>query len=77
MRMICLVNYETKSVSVYSLCTRFKHRLFVEEEVTSVKRDDYSIIHYDIHMSWRRFKKGIQKQGFTFPNLVNGIHSEY
>lgn len=71
MRMICLVNYETKGVTVYSLCTRFKHRLFVEEEVTSVS-DDYSITHYDIHMSWRRFKKRIQKQGFTFPNLKNG-----
>lgn len=72
MRMICLVNYETKSVTVYSLCTRFKHNLYIEEEIVPVDSDIYSLTHYDINMSWRRFKKGIQKQGFTFPNLKNG-----
>lgn len=71
MRMICLVNYETKGVTVYSLCTRFKHKLFIEEELVPVSSES-SLSHYDIHMSWRRFKKEIQKKGFTFPNLKNG-----
>lgn len=72
MRMICLVNYETKSVTIYSLCARHKDNLFIERELVPIDSDIYSLTHYDINMSWRRFKKRIQKQGFTFPNLKNG-----
>lgn len=72
MRMICLVDYTTKSVVVYSLCKRFsKSKLLIEEELVPM-RGVSSLNHYDINMSWRRYKKEIQKQGFTFPNLRNG-----
>ena len=72
MRMICLVDYTTKSVVVYSLCKRFnKGKLLIEEELVPM-RGVSSLIHYDINVSWRRFKKEIQKKGFTFPNLRNG-----
>lgn len=73
MRTICLVNYDTKSVTVYSLCKHFKNRLLIEEETVFVNRES-NLIHYDISMSWRRYKKEIQKLGFTFPNLKNGIN---
>ena len=71
MRMICLVNCDTLSVTVYSLCKRFKGKTLIEEETFSVDGES-NLIHYDINMSWRRFKKEIQKRGFTFPNLKNG-----
>lgn len=72
MRTICLVNYDTKSVTIYSLCKRFsKSKTLVEYEEVPVKGEPY-LNHYDINMSWRRFKKEIQKKGFTFPNLRNG-----
>lgn len=72
MRMIVLVSNNTKSVVVYSLCKRFnKGKLLIEEELVPM-RGVSSLIHYDINVSWRRFKKEIQKKGFTFPNLRNG-----
>lgn len=72
MRMICLVNHNSKSVVVYSLCKRFnKSKLLIEEELIPMSCVS-SLIHYDINMSWRRFKKEIKKKGFTFPNLRNG-----
>lgn len=72
MRMICLVDYTTKSVVVYSLCKRFnKGKLLIEEELVPMRGESY-LNHYDINMSWRRYKREIQKQGFTFPNLRNG-----
>jgi hypothetical protein len=72
MRMICLVDHNSKSVVVYSLCKRFnKGKLLIEYEELPVKGESY-LNHYDINMSWRRFKKVIQKKGFTFPNLRNG-----
>lgn len=71
MRMVCLVNYETKSVVVYSFCRRFKHRLLIEEELVPMRGESY-LTHHDINVSWRRYKKGIKKLGFTFPNLKNG-----
>ncbi len=74
MRTICLVNYDTKSVTIYSLCKRFsKGKTLVEYEEVPVKGESY-LNHYDINMSWRRYKKEIQKLGFTFPNLKNGIN---
>lgn len=74
MRMICLVNHGTKSVTVYSLCVRHKHNLFIEEEIVPVDDDIYSLTHYDINMSWRRFKKKIQKKGFTFFPSLKHVH---
>jgi len=72
MRMICLVNHNSKSVVIYSLCKRFnKGKLLIEEELVPM-RGESSLIHYDINMSWRRYKKCIKKKGFTFPNLRNG-----
>lgn len=71
MRMVCLVNHETKSVVVYSFCRRFKHRLLIEEELVPM-RGESSLTHFDTNVSWRRYKKGIKKLGFTFPNLKNG-----
>ena len=69
MRMICLVDYTTKSVVVYSLCKRFsKGKTLIEEETCFVNRES-NLIHYDINVSWRRYKKEIKKSGFTFPNL--------
>lgn len=74
MRMICLVDYTTKSVVVYSLCKRFnKGKLLIEEELVPMRGESY-LNHYDINMSWRRYKREIQKKGFTFPNLRNGIN---
>lgn len=64
MRMICKVNANAESITVYSLCKRSKHALFIERETLSDSGS--SLTHYDINMSWRRFKKGIQKQGNTF-----------
>lgn len=71
MRMICLVNHNSKSVTVYSLCKRFKSKTLIEYEELVLNEEPY-LNHYDINMSWRRFKKEIQKKGFTFPNLRNG-----
>lgn len=71
MRTICLVNHDTKSVTMYSLCKRFKDRTLIEYEELPIKGESY-LNHYDINMSWRRYKKEIQKLGFTFPNLGNG-----
>lgn len=71
MRMICLVNHNSKSVTVYSLCKRFKGKTLIEYEELVLNEEPY-LNHYDINMSWRRFKKEIQKKGFTFPNLRNG-----
>lgn len=69
MRMICLVNYDTKSVTIYSLCKRFnKSKTLVECEEVFIKEEPY-LNHYNISMSWRRFKKEIQKKGFTFPSM--------
>lgn len=73
MRTICMVNYDTKSVTIYSICKRFKGKLLIEEELVPIN-DESSLTHYDINMSWRRYKKEIQKLGFTFPNLKNGIN---
>lgn len=74
MRMVCLVNYDTKSVTVYSLCKRFnKGKTLIEEELVPMRGESY-LNHHDINVSWRRFKKEIQKLGFTFPNLSNGIN---
>ena len=67
MRMICLVNYDTKSVTAYSLCKRS----LIEEETFFINGES-SLTHYDINVSWRRFKKELQKKGFTFANLKNG-----
>lgn len=72
MRMICLVNYDTKSVTVYSLCKRdLRGKTLIEEELVPM-HDKSSFTHYDTNVSWRRFKKEIQKKGFTFPSLENG-----
>lgn len=71
MRMICLVSHNSKSVVVYSLCKRFKGKTLIEEELVPM-RGVSSLNHYDINMSWRRYKKCIKKLGFTFPNLRNG-----
>lgn len=72
MRMICLVSHNSKSVVVYSLCKRFnKGKLLIEYEEVVLNGEPY-LNHYDINMSWRRYKKCIKKLGFTFPNLRNG-----
>lgn len=72
MRTICLVNYDTKSVTEYSLCKRFNKGKTLIEEETSFVDGESNLIHYDINVSWRRYKKSIKKLGFTFPNLRNG-----
>lgn len=64
MRMICKINTNAESITAYSLCKRSKHTLFIEEETLSDSGS--SLTHYDINMSWRRFKRTIQKQGNTF-----------
>jgi hypothetical protein len=56
---------------MYSLCKRFKDRTLIEYEELAIKGESY-LNHYDISMSWRRFKREIQKKGFTFSNLRNG-----
>ncbi len=64
MRFICKVNTNAESVTAYYLCKRSKSVLFIEEETLS--DNGTSLTHYDINMSWRRFKRTIQKQGNTF-----------
>lgn len=71
MRMICLVNHNSKSVTVYFLCKRFKGKTLIEYEELVLNEEPY-LNHYDINVSWRRFKKEIQKKGFTFPSMKNG-----
>lgn len=72
MRTICLVRHNTKSVTLYSICKRVnKGKTLIEEETFSVDGES-NLIHYNINVSWRRYKKGIKKLGFTFPNLRNG-----
>lgn len=55
MKMIIIHNELSNCTYYYSQCKRFnKDRILIEEEL--ICHGEHFLTHYDINMSWRRFK---------------------